>query len=414
MATFNPPTSLAPSVLPPSFLSPFAQQTGIAPTQTTAPVEETPVPIPQGPPSGGTGPDDNVTAWESFLTTLKKDPSLNDFLLTFGTNLVQPLPRGQTKLGHLGNALAQANAARQKRQATGQAAALEGRKIGVDEERNRILEDYYKSQIPPKQTQADAAMIRAQAGTFGRGGKNGDAKQDNDLFKYYTDKALEQVTATLPVGTNPDPGALASAELQARMQYNRHVANDPSKLPVYLGWGKRQLNDFVTRAIATPDDDVDALRQEILTQYGPQAEESFRVEFNKRVNTPSSVPSVTPKVTPKATKPAAATPPNVTELPPVAAKPFGPAEAGKGARDIVELLGGPRATPYEKDPSSYDEGERFKLMQTGRLLLGQPTKGQVAFEGTTEMRKKVFPLNAAEEMMILKWLQKAEKLSGTK
>lgn len=348
---FGRPPSIFPDL---PGLGPFGGE-GLPPAAGNVQVgEEVPVPMPRGGTVEG-GEEEKVTAWKSFLMEMKQDPSLNQFLLTLGTNLLQPLARGQTRLGHFGAAVAAANAARQQAKAQfGQAALadaelrLKERELAGREAKDKAYSDYLKQLGEAQGVRAEAAKTTAAARLFAK--KSPDAKLDDDLFKYFTDQALAGATEGIAVGQTPDPQVLQNARLVAQMRYNQAVAVDPAKLKMPLAWSKATLTKFVDQALAATDDEVPAIRQRIATHYPDGAEEAFVVEFNRRLREkaapaaapgPEAIPKPTPGETaepiPKPTQPPKVQPVLRTYVAPGSSKTT-PSYATMPRSDLVERI----------------------------------------------------------------------------
>lgn len=94
-----------------------------------------PIEIQPGPPTDAQQQAHRASGWQLFSKKLQTDPAWQMALLSFGTNLMQPVQPGQSKAGHFGQALTQGANTLSATQQGIRKAGLEERRVAADERR---------------------------------------------------------------------------------------------------------------------------------------------------------------------------------------------------------------------------------------------------------------------------------------
>lgn len=140
---------------------------------------------------------------------LKTDPTLQQALLMFGANALQPVdPRSQTTAGVLGNALAgsinflnsQRSQQTQEKQAA-EAGTREERKVGLLEGKRQDELSQYEGEKPLREAQVD--LMKSQAEKNRRPDKAPAAAFENELVKQYAQALLTEDVTGVKYKGNP-------------------------------------------------------------------------------------------------------------------------------------------------------------------------------------------------------------------
>lgn len=234
-----PPVPAVPAPAPVQAPGPTApaalNMTGVpgpgVPTPQSAPPAALPIPpmaqASQGlPPEFAPGPaktPEEVQArkqgWMNFAERLKSDPNMQMMLLRLGTALMQPVPAGQTPLGHVGTAIAGSMDYLSSLQAAQSKQAMEAAQTQEIGARTQT------EQKRPAAIEAETAATKEKT-------KNLQAMQDVNIREaeakikaMEADGALKSVQAEAyreDIKRNPQYAAAVIAELEARAWAHRH------------------------------------------------------------------------------------------------------------------------------------------------------------------------------------------------
>ena len=131
------------------------------------------IPLKQGAPASPEEKEARKQGWRGFFDQLQKDPGLQQAFLQIGTQLLQPIPAGQTAGGQVGQALQRGGEALTAQRAQQQATALATRKLDIEERKASAAEKAAtgSAKLPASEVQVLDMLANAKVQEAAKAGK---------------------------------------------------------------------------------------------------------------------------------------------------------------------------------------------------------------------------------------------------
>lgn len=113
------------------------------------------------PPASPEEHQQRVSGWQQFMTKMQTDPAMQQMLFHVGTQLMQPIPRGQTQLGHLGRAMQGGQMYLQFLRQNEDRAKNDAEKMRMEQEKNQATIEHTRQQTAAstQRMQQDAELF---------------------------------------------------------------------------------------------------------------------------------------------------------------------------------------------------------------------------------------------------------------